>query len=111
MSLANKTVVIIGGSSGMGLATAKAALAEGAKVIITGRSEERLRSAREELGEGVRTVALDAADEAGTRALFEEIGRVDHLLFTAATLTFDPRLTVDIAALRSTIDTRFWGSY
>jgi NAD(P)-dependent dehydrogenase (short-subunit alcohol dehydrogenase family) len=95
----------------MGLATAKAALAEGAKVVITGRSEERLRSAREELGTGVRTVALDAADEAGTRALFEELGHVDHVLFTAATLTFDPRLAIDTAALRSTIDTRFWGSY
>lgn len=111
MSLSGKTVVVIGGSSGMGLATAKAALAEGAKVVITGRSEERLRSAREEMGGAARTVALDAADEAGTRALFEELGHVDHVFFTAATLTFDPRLAADSAAVRSAIDTRFWGSY
>ncbi len=111
MSLADKTVVIIGGSSGMGLAAAKAALAEGAAVVITGRSEERLRSAREALGSAVRTVALDAADEAGTRRLFEELGRVDHVFFTAATLSFDPRLAGDSAAVRAAIDTRFWGAY
>jgi NAD(P)-dependent dehydrogenase (short-subunit alcohol dehydrogenase family) len=111
MSLKDKTVVVIGGSSGMGLATAKAAQAEGAKVIVTGRSEDRLRSAREELGGGARGVALDAADEAGTRALFEGLERVDHLFFTAATLTVDPKLAADTAAVRSAIDTRFWGSY
>jgi NAD(P)-dependent dehydrogenase (short-subunit alcohol dehydrogenase family) len=111
MSLAGKTVVIIGGSSGMGLATAKAAQSEGAKVVITGRSEERLRSAREELGRSPRTVALDAADEAGTRALFEELGSVDHAFITAATLTFDPKLAADSAAMRSALDTRFWGAY
>jgi NAD(P)-dependent dehydrogenase (short-subunit alcohol dehydrogenase family) len=111
MSLKDKTVVVIGGSSGMGLATAKAAQAEGAKVVITGRSEERVRGAREELGASARGVALDAADEAGTRALFEGLDRVDHLFFTAATLTFDPKLASDTAAVRSAIDTRFWGSY
>jgi NAD(P)-dependent dehydrogenase (short-subunit alcohol dehydrogenase family) len=111
MSLKDKTVVVIGGSSGMGLATAKAAQAEGAKVVITGRSEDRLRSAREELGGAARGVPLDAADEAGTRALFEGMDRVDHLFFTAATLTFDPKLASDSAAVRAAIDTRFWGSY
>jgi NAD(P)-dependent dehydrogenase (short-subunit alcohol dehydrogenase family) len=111
MSLAGKTVVVIGGTSGMGLATAIAAQAEGANVIVTGRTEERLRNAREALGESARVVALDAADEAGTRTLFEGLGRVDHVFVTAATLTVDPKLAADSAALRSAIDTRLWGSY
>lgn len=111
MSLANKKVVIIGGSSGIGLATAKAALGEGADVIITGRDESRLRIARDELGSEVRTVALHAADEPRTRALFEELGRVDHVFFTAATLLFSAKLAGDTAAMREAIDTRFWGSY
>ena len=111
MSLANSKVVIIGGSSGIGLATAKAAQDEGASVVITGRGEERLRSAREHLGGGARSVALDAADEAGTRALFEDLGPVDHVFFTAATLLFSPKLAGDSSAMKEAIDTRFWGSY
>ncbi|MBV8055383.1 MAG: SDR family NAD(P)-dependent oxidoreductase, partial [Deltaproteobacteria bacterium] len=82
MTLASTTVVILGGSSGIGLATAKAAIAEGARVVITGRSPERLQAAKAVLGDDVRTVALDVVDEAGTRALFTELERVDHVFIT-----------------------------
>ena len=75
MSLADTTVVILGGSSGIGLATAKAALAEAARVVITGRSAERLQQASTQLGGQVRTAVLDVLDEPGTRALFAELDR------------------------------------
>src|SRR5689334_14967358 len=58
MSLTNTTIVILGGSSGIGLATAKAAQVEGARVIITGRSAQRLQAAQAELGNAARTVVL-----------------------------------------------------
>src|SRR5579863_8698337 len=96
-SLADKTVVILGGSSGIGLATAKAAQAEGARVIVTGRSRDRLQAAQAELGSGARTVALDVADEAGTRALFQELDRLDHIFITAGSIAFDSRLAPDSA--------------
>jgi NAD(P)-dependent dehydrogenase (short-subunit alcohol dehydrogenase family) len=109
MTLTNHTVVILGGSSGIGLATARAALAEGAKVIITGRSPERLKAAQSELG-GVRTVALDVQDEAGTRSLFNELDHVDHVFITAGEIVFDPKVQGDTAMVRPALDTRFWGA-
>jgi NAD(P)-dependent dehydrogenase (short-subunit alcohol dehydrogenase family) len=92
MSLAHSTVVILGGSSGIGLATAKAAKVEGARVVVTGRSADRLKSAQALLGAEARTVALDVADEAGTRALFEELDRVDHVFITAGIVVLDSGL-------------------
>src|SRR6266851_1595390 len=111
MSLTNSTVVILGGSSGIGLATAKAAKAEGARVVITGRSPERLRAAQAELGGEVKTVALDVGDEAGTRALFAELERVDHGFITAGAVLFDPKLAPDAESIRPALDTRFWGAF
>ncbi len=87
MKLANKTVVIFGGSSGIGLATAKAAKDEGAGVIVTGRSQARLDAALKELGDGARGVSLDVADEAGMRAFFGGLKTVDHMFVSAATIT------------------------
>ena len=111
MSLINKMVVVLGGSSGMGLATAKAAKADGARVVIAGRSRERLQAARAVLGDGVRTVALDVGDEMGTRALFSELGPVDHVFITAGAVLFDPKLAPDAASVRPALDTRFWGAF
>ena len=110
-SLAHTTVVVLGGTSGIGLATAKAAQAEGAQVLVTGRSRERLQAAQAELGSGARTVALDVADEAGTRALFEGIGRIDHIFITAGSVALDARLAPDSASLRPAMDVRFWGAF
>jgi len=110
-SLAHTTVVVLGGTSGIGLATAKAAQAEGAQVLVTGRSRERLQAAEAELGSGARAVALDVADEAGTRALFEGIGRIDHVFITAGSVALDARLAPDSASLRPAMDVRFWGAF
>ncbi|HEV8711586.1 MAG TPA: SDR family oxidoreductase [Candidatus Binatia bacterium] len=110
MSLKNATVVILGGSSGIGLATAKAARAEGAQVIITGRSAQRLQTARAELADAVRTVALDVADETGTRSFFQELDHLDHVFITAGTLIKDSRLAPESATLQPAMDTRFWGA-
>ena len=94
----------------MGLATAKAAAAEGAKVVITGRSKEKLKAAQAELPAGTIAESLDVTDEAGTRALFERVGHLDHLYITAATVTLASGLATETPALRPAMDTRFWGS-
>lgn len=110
MKLVDKTIVIFGGSSGIGLATAKAAKDEGARVIITGRSQARLDSALKDLGEGARGVSLDVADEAGMRSLFDDLKTVDHMFISAATVTIGGGLDRDTETMRPNLDTRFWGS-
>ncbi len=85
--LENKTAVITGGNSGIGLATAKAWAAEGATVIITGRNQETLATAAAEIGEGTATVAGDLRDADVRARLVDAVGeaggRVDALFANA----------------------------
>ncbi len=62
-----------------------------------------------ELGRDARVVALDVNDAAGARSLFSELGRVDHVFITAGTVLFAPKLESDLAAVRPSMETRFWG--
>jgi NAD(P)-dependent dehydrogenase (short-subunit alcohol dehydrogenase family) len=79
--LTGQTVVVIGGSAGIGLATGRLVRAEGADVILTARTPDRLDSAGRELG--VRTAAFDATDFGALERFFDELpGPVDHVLVT-----------------------------
>jgi NAD(P)-dependent dehydrogenase (short-subunit alcohol dehydrogenase family) len=73
--LTGQTVVVIGGSSGMGLETARRAREEGAEVILTGRNAEHLKQAAAEVG-ARETVAFDVTDSAALDQFFAGIGRV-----------------------------------
>jgi len=87
MRLANKTVVITGGNSGIGFATAKLFAAEGAKVAITGRDEAKLRKAAEALGPSAFAVRADVTDYAGLERAFAQIaerfGKIDGVFVNA----------------------------
>lgn len=80
--LLGQTIVVIGGSSGIGLETARRARAEGAKVILTGRNPERLHRAATEL-DAFRTAAFDATDFKLLEKFFNDLATpVDHVLVT-----------------------------
>ena len=75
--LAGQTVVVIGGSAGIGLETARRARAEGADVILTGRNPDRLEQAALELG-AQRTAAFDATDTAALQRFFQDLPDADR---------------------------------
>jgi len=103
-SLQGQTVLVIGGSAGMGLATARAARGAGAEAIITARNPERLERAASEIG--ARSAAFDAADPAALERFFAELpDRVDHILVTAGRPYYAPLAELEVEpAARSFAD-------
>ena len=110
MSLADQRVVIIGGSSGMGLATARAAAAAGAVVTIASSNKDRLDAALAELPGTCDTEVVDTRDEASVAGLFDRIGSLDHLVYTAGD-AFTPRPLTDLSLseARQGFEVRLWG--
>jgi NAD(P)-dependent dehydrogenase (short-subunit alcohol dehydrogenase family) len=83
-ALAKKTVVVVGASSGIGLATAQAAAALGADVIMLSRSQAKLdEAAKHVTGGTTRAIAMDMLDAAAVDRVMASIGAVDHLVLTA----------------------------
>lgn len=112
MTLAEKKVLIVGGSSGIGLATAQAAVAAGAQVMITGRSPEKLAQAKVLLGGAVETGAFDMTREQEVQAFFADQDRIyDHLVISSASPSAGPFLQVEPARARQLFDIKFWGEY
>ena len=111
MNFQGKKVVIIGGSSGIGLATARAAAAEGAEVLLASRSEEKLRKARESISGKVDVFVVDAGKEESVKTLFEKGGKFDHLFTPGSEGVRGPFLSLDPQAARTAFDSKFWGQY
>jgi NAD(P)-dependent dehydrogenase (short-subunit alcohol dehydrogenase family) len=108
MKLKGADVVVLGGSSGIGLAAAKLAQHEGATVTIAGRSQDKLAQAQRELGEA-RTVVADVTDEASVGRVFEGLSHVDHVLISAGTIVNGRIVDNDLDTLRHIVDERIWG--
>lgn len=111
MKLRNHKVVIIGGSSGIGLATAVAALEEGASVVIASRSKEKLEKANEQLDNKALVYEVDLADRASLQTLFQEVGDLNHLFISAADPQTGLLMNTDMEEIQSSLETRFWGTY
>jgi len=107
--LSGNTVVVIGGSSGIGLETARQAHTAGAKLILTGRDQGRLDAARDELGALAATLVL--SDTEGLRRFFTELPLpVDHVLVGGGGPVYAPILEMDFDQARSVLDEHVLGS-
>ncbi|MDG4825545.1 SDR family oxidoreductase [Asanoa sp. WMMD1127] len=100
--LAGQTVVLIGGSAGIGLETARRARAEGADVVLTGRDPDRLVRAAREVG-ARDTAAFDATDSAALAMFFEDLPAVDHVLVTAGGPRYGPMLEMTADDVRGAL--------
>jgi NAD(P)-dependent dehydrogenase (short-subunit alcohol dehydrogenase family) len=104
--LAGQTVVVIGGSAGIGLETARRARAEGADIVLAGRNPDRLEQAAAELG-ARRTAAFDANDAAAVRKFFQDQpAPIDHVMVTAGGPRYGPMLEMDAAQVRHAMSDR-----
>lgn len=109
MLLAGQKVVVVGGSSGIGLSTAELAKSEGADVTIASRNAERLKAAAEKLG--VKSIAADVTSDESVAQLFQQCGVVNHVVVTAAQLRTGPFKTVPMEDVRATMEAKFWGAW
>ena len=107
------TVIVIGGSSGLGLAVARRCLAAGASVVIAGRSPDRLQTAMTELAnpDRVRIVTADVGRQAQVKALFEQAGAIRHVVVTAADLPYGPVATLTEDAMMRAVRSKFLGPF
>lgn len=111
-NLSSKKVVIIGGSAGIGLATAKLVASKGGLVIIVSSNQGRIDKALEELPESCKGIVTDVTNENQVEALFENIGSFDHLIFTAGeSLILDNVADTSLELARSFFNVRYWGAY
>jgi NAD(P)-dependent dehydrogenase (short-subunit alcohol dehydrogenase family) len=108
-----KKIVVIGGSSGIGLGVAEAAVKAGAEVVIVSRSQKKLVAAERRLAAEARvtTFAADMTKEAEIARLFDAVGAFDHLVSTAgAPPPGDPIAETDVEVVRSFIDSKLVGA-
>jgi NADP-dependent 3-hydroxy acid dehydrogenase YdfG len=104
--LLGQTVVVIGGSAGIGLETARRARAEGAELVVTGRNPDRLKHAAHELG-ALSSASFDAADPDRLARFFQDLpAPIDHVMVTAGRPYYAPgrsRLSRERAARSTSI--------
>jgi NAD(P)-dependent dehydrogenase (short-subunit alcohol dehydrogenase family) len=109
MRIEGRSVVSIGGSSGMGLSIAMEAVDAGADVTIAGRSRAKLEEARQAVAGDVAIRTVDVSDEQSVKRLFSEIGLFDHLVVTDSSVRTG--FYANSADARASMDSKFWGHY
>jgi NAD(P)-dependent dehydrogenase (short-subunit alcohol dehydrogenase family) len=107
--LTGKKVIVVGGSSGIGLATAAMAKAQDAEVVIASRNAERIKAAADKLG--VSGIPADVTNDQSVADLFHTAGPADHVVVSAAQLRTGPFKTVAMEDVRATFESKFWGAW
>src|SRR3954468_14587616 len=111
MGVLNKSrVVVVGGSSGIGLATAAHLATAGASVVIASRSMAKLEKAERHIG-NVEKYVLDVTSDREVESFFQKLGSFDHLVTASAGVAVAPFLEMSIATAKEFFESKFWGAY
>jgi NAD(P)-dependent dehydrogenase (short-subunit alcohol dehydrogenase family) len=109
--LSNQRIVILGGSSGIGLAVAKQAAAQGAQVVIASSNAKRVQQATQTVGGTAEGLTVDLSSEKAIQDFFARLGDFDHLVFTAGdTLQLGEIATTDLEKAHRAFDLRYWAA-
>jgi NAD(P)-dependent dehydrogenase (short-subunit alcohol dehydrogenase family) len=112
MNFNDQHIVLLGGTSGLGLATARAAADAGARVTVVSSREARVDAALAQLPESADGRVADLADEGAVRDLFVAVGPFDHLVYTAGeALQLGALADTTLDAARAALGLRVWGAY
>jgi len=107
----NERVVIVGGSSGIGLAVAEKVALHGAEVVIVSSNAERVQEAIHSIGGEARGQAVDVSDEKAVESFFTNLGDFDHLVFTAGdSLQLHALSDTDLKQARRAFELRYWSA-
>lgn len=111
MEIGGKKILIVGGTTGMGYAIAKASIQLGAQVIVASRSIDKVNKAATTLGENACGIKVDATNIEDISKMWAEIGEIDHLVIAAANIKAIGFLGSNIEDAQSSMDSKFWGAY
>ncbi|MBB3952934.1 SDR family oxidoreductase [Aureimonas jatrophae] len=109
--LNRRRVLVVGGSSGIGLAVARQADHAGAAVTIASRSQAKLQAARSSLGPAAEASVLDTGDMTGIETFFAERDAFDHVVVSAAQTATGPVRKLPLEDARQAMESKFWGAY
>jgi NAD(P)-dependent dehydrogenase (short-subunit alcohol dehydrogenase family) len=109
--LDGQTVLVVGGSSGIGHEVARQAAEEGARLIIAGRNPAKLGGAAERLDGAVQTVAMNAHDEAELESAFSDLDTLDHVVSMVGDSMAGGFLTTGLETMRHVLHSKFWSNW
>jgi len=111
-TLNGKRIVVLGGTSGMGFATAEMAAREGAAIVVASSRREHIDRAAARLPKGTEGYTIDLSNEEHVRDFFTHLGAFDHLVFTAGDMLQMSELSqTNVEQARHVFDLRFWGAF
>lgn len=111
LNFTDQKILVVGGTSGIGLATAKLAVALGGQVTVASRTSEKVNAAQKFIGPAVAGRVLDLTSDRGVEDFFGDGTVWDHIVVTGSQVKIAPVRELPLETARASFDSKFWGFY